>query len=254
MHRVIPFLTMQNADLIKTKLFSNPKYVGDPINAVKIFNEKRVDELFVCDIGCNIYGYKPNFDLIQKIANECRMPLGYAGGISSTNDVDRLIEIGVEKVGIGNAAEINPDIISDAAKNVGSQSVLAIVNLTNSGFKKKISIYQRYKSLMKNYNFIEYIQLLQRKGAGEIVINFANRDGTGIGLDIETISEIYNAIDIPITIVGGVGAFEHIQFALNKFPCIGIGVGKHFIFHGKYDAVLIKYLSTEEKELLNKET
>ena len=243
--RVIPCLLIHNKGLVKTVNFTNPKYVGDPINAVKIFNEKEVDEILILDIDATVNGMEPNYSLIEKLALECRMPLCYGGGINSVEQASKIIELGVEKVALSSAIIQNTLLISSIANTIGSQSVVAVIDVkkktfggytvfTNNG-KKKID-----KDLVKLLNQIEEC------GAGEIVINSIDNDGVMKGYDLNLIKKVREAVSIPITTLGGAGSKEHIFELVNRFKIIGAAAGSLFVFKGVYKAVLINYFTQAE--------
>ena len=250
--RIIPCLLISNSGLVKTVKFKNPKYVGDPINAVKIFNEKQADELIVLDIDATKKSLKPNFNLIKKLAAECRMPLCYGGGISTIEEGVMLVDIGVEKVAISSTAMEKPSFVRDLAMAVGSQSVVVVIDI----FKQKKFFSKTYQVRIHNGKKIlqdELFSLIKKfedLGAGEIVFNSINRDGTMDGYDLELIKKIKNMVKIPVTFLGGAGSLDHIKQLFNEFGIVGASAGSLFVFKGKYKAVLINYPSKEKKKKL----
>lgn len=249
--RVIPCLLIQNNGLVKTINFSQPKYVGDPINAVRIFNEKQVDEIIILDIDASLHKKEPNYSLIKTLAAECRMPLCYGGGVKSPEQIEKIINLGVEKVAISSAAVSNQELIKQAAKLVGSQSIVVVMDVKRSRWGK-----QQYELKVFNgrestkVSPIDFAKYMEQLGAGEIVINSIDADGTMNGYDFELISSIRQAVQLPITALGGAGCFQDIVDLVEKFGVIGAGAGSLFVFKGVYRAVLINYPEKEEKNKL----
>jgi cyclase len=250
--RVIPCLLMYDNALVKTVGFKDPKYVGDPINAIKIFNEKEADELIVLDIGATSKSTKPNFNLIKKLAAECRMPLCYGGGITSSNQAIQLVDMGVEKVAISSAAISKPSMVKEFVSAVGSQSIVVIIDV----FKNKKIFSTNYEVRTHNGNnlckdnIFSLIKIFQDLGVGEIVINSIDRDGLMQGYDLELVSKIKPISTIPFTFLGGAGSLEHIKELFDNFGIVGASAGSLFVFKGKYRAVLINYPSKEIKDKL----
>jgi cyclase len=247
--RIIPCLLIYKGALVKTQFFKNPKYVGDPINAVKIFNEKEVDEIIILDIGATTYSKEPDFSLIGKIAAECRMPLCYGGGISSVNQVTQLIDMGVEKVAISAAAIAKPSLIEELIKKVGGQSVSIVLD-----FYKENSSSNNYKLCTHNAkNFYEqdpffFFNIFQNLGVGEIIINSVERDGLMEGYDLDLVSRLKSQAKVPLTFLGGAGSLKHIEELVTNYGTVGAAAGSLFVFKGKYRAVLINYPSFEQKK------
>lgn len=248
--RIIPVLLIHKGGLIKTVQFKNPKYVGDPINAVKIFNEKEADEIMVIDIDATTTNREPNYGLIEKIAVECRMPLCYGGGIKSLGQAKKILALGVEKISISSAAIFNNNLLSEIANEAGSQSVVCVLDVK----KSFLGGYQIYINNGKKKVGIDLISFLKNQlsalKCGELVINSIDNDGTMKGYDLDLIEKVKNLLSIPLTVVGGAGKMEDLGTLMNKFGAIGIGAGSLFVFKGKYRAVLINYPSMEEKERL----
>lgn len=247
--RIIPCLLVHDKGLVKTVKFSDPKYVGDPINAVRIFNEKEVDELIVLDIDATVENREPDYKMIENLASECRMPLCYGGGIKTVEQAEKIFSLGVEKIAISSAAIENPELIQEIAERVGSQSMVVVLDV-------KKSFFGGYEVLTHNgkkktgINPVKYLQTLQKLGIGEIVINSIDNDGVMKGYDMNIIEEIHNVAKVPLTAIGGASCLEDIGKLINKFGIIGIAAGSLFVFKGKYKAVLINYPSHEDKEKL----
>jgi len=249
--RIIPSLLIQNNGLVKTINFKNPKYVGDPINAVKIFNEKEVDELSIFDIDATVKGLEPNFSLIERIVNQSRMPICYGGGVKTVEQAQRIFGLGVEKIALSSSAIQNPKLITQIAHRVGAQSVIVVLDIK----KKLFGGYEVYTHNGKNatginpFKFIEEAQLL---GAGEIVINSIDQDGVMKGFDMSLIDKAREKSSLPMTVLGGAGNLEDIKKVIDKHKIIGVAAGSLFVFKGKYKAVLINYPNKSEKDLLLK--
>lgn len=247
--RIIPCLLIYKGALVKTQFFKNPKYVGDPINAVKIFNEKEVDEIIILDIGATTHSKEPDFSLIRKIAAECRMPLCYGGGVTSVNQVTQLIDLGVEKVAISAAAIAKPSLIEELIKKVGGQSVVIVLD-----FYKDNRSLNNYKLCSHNAkNFYEqdpffFFNTFQNLGVGEIIINSVERDGSMEGYDLDLVKKLKSQCKVPLTFLGGAGSLKHIAELVTNYGIVGAAAGSLFIFKGKYKAVLINYPSFEQKK------
>lgn len=243
--RVIPCLLLKNDGLVKSVKFNNPTYVGDPINAVKIFNDKEVDELLFIDIDASKNGKEPNFSLISRISCEAFMPFGYGGGITHIDHVKKLTRLGVEKVSLNAFAQKNPDFITQASEIAGSQSVVASVDVK----KDLLGRYRVYDYIRKKttaFDPVEYAMLMEQKGAGEILLNSVDRDGTFSGYDTELIKKVAKAVRVPVVALGGAGNIQHFKQAVEN-GASAVAAGSFFIFYGPHRAVLITY--PEKKEL-----
>ncbi len=249
--RIIPSLLIQDNGLVKTVNFKNPKYVGDPINAVKIFNEKEVDELAIFNIDATVKGLEPNYSLIERIANQSRMPLCYGGGVKTVEQAQRIFGLWIEKIALSSSVMQNPKLITQIADRVGAQSVIVVLDVK----KKLLGGYEVYTHNGKNatginpFKFIEEAQLL---GAGEIVINSIDQDGVMKGFDMSLIDKARERSSLPMTVLGGAGNLEDIKKVIDKHKIIGVAAGSLFVFKGKYKAVLINYPNKSEKDLLFK--
>ncbi|MFG6611619.1 AglZ/HisF2 family acetamidino modification protein [Sulfitobacter sp. 1A12057] len=248
--RLIPCLLVHKNGLVKTVKFSDPKYVGDPINAVRIFNEKQVDELMVLDIDATVQGCEPNFDLISKLSTECRMPLSYGGGVQSVEQIERIIGLGVEKVAMSAQAIANPDIIGRAAERVGSQSLVVVVDIRHTGWRRRSEVVTHNATRRTGMSPEDAIRLIEEHGAGEIVINNVDRDGTMEGYDLALIERLCAKTTLPVTVLGGAGQLDDIAELWQAEGLVGAACGSLFVFKGRYRAVLINYPNTEEKTRL----
>lgn len=246
--RIIPCLLLHNRGLVKTHQFTDPTYVGDPLNAVRIFNEKEVDELLILDIDATVQDLEPNYELIAQVAAECRMPLAYGGGIKSVEQVERIIALGVEKVAISSAAILSPELVTKAASKVGSQSIAVVVDVRSN--RGSYRVFTNNGKVQVPQNPVELAKLFTDAGAGEFVINNIERDGMGNGYDLALVAMIREACNLPITILGGAGSLDDISSLFNKYPIIGAAAGSLFVFKGKYRAVLINYPNRTTKDSL----
>jgi cyclase len=242
--RIIPCLLLHDKGLVKTVKFGSPKYLGDPINAVKIFNEKEVDELIVLDIDATVRKQEPDYALIEKLAVESRMPLCYGGGIKSLEQARRVIGLGVEKIALSSAAIESPDLVKRIAESVGRQSVVVVLDVKRTWLGNRVSTHNGTKN--SGHSPVELAKKMEAAGAGEIVVNSVDRDGTMTGYDFELIRTIREAVDVPITALGGAGTLEHMRQLIEAHPIIGAAAGSLFVFKGIYKAVLINYPSREE--------
>lgn len=247
--RVIPCLLVHDKGLVKTVQFKDPKYVGDPINAVRIFNEKESDELMVIDIDATRDNREPDYKMIEHLAAECRMPLCYGGGVKTAEQAQRIFSLGVEKIAISSAAIHTPELVSEMADRVGSQSVVVVVDVK----KKLLGGYEMYthngkKSTGKNP--FEFVAKMESLGAGEIVVNSIDQDGVMKGYDLALIEKIRQSISLPLTVLGGAGSLQDIGNLINKYGIIGAAAGSLFVFKGVYKAVLINYPNWNEKDKL----
>lgn len=248
--RLIPCLLVHNGGLVKTLNFANPKYVGDPINAVRIYNEKEVDELVVLDIDATVKGAEPDYQLISHLASECRMPLCYGGGIRTVAQIEKIISLGVEKVAVSSAAVGNPALISDAASRVGSQSVVVVIDVKKTGLLRRYEVVTHNASRRTGLNPIDFASQMAEFGAGEIVINSVDRDGEMKGYDLDLIQNVRQAVRLPLTVLGGAGSLDDFKELISRYGIIGAAAGSLFIFKGRYRAVLINYPNRAEKEAL----
>jgi cyclase len=238
--RIIPCLLVHKNGLVKTVRFNDKTYIGDPINTVKIFNEKEVDELLVLDIDATVIGREPNYNLIEKLANESRMPLCYGGGIKTPQQATRIFNLGVEKIALSSIAIKEPDIVSDLVDMVGSQSVVAVIDVKKNFFGKyEIVTHNGTKSA--GVDLYKTINSLIERGVGELVINSVDNDGVMSGYDFKLIDKIYESIKVPLTILGGAGSIDDVLEAVRRYKIIGVSAGSIFVFKGKYKAVLISY-------------
>ncbi|PKM19383.1 MAG: imidazole glycerol phosphate synthase subunit HisF [Gammaproteobacteria bacterium HGW-Gammaproteobacteria-15] len=238
--RVIPCLLLREGGIVKTKRFRNPRYIGDPINVVKILNEKEVDELIFLDIDASPDRKEPDYELIKTITNECFMPFSYGGGIKTIEQAGKLFNLGVEKVIIGSSIIYSRNLISEIANQYGSQSVVATINIKRDLFNRA-RLYNPANRKSLNVDLCGFCELLVSAGAGEIFLNFVDRDGMRSGYDREIISLLSRIVSVPITVCGGAGCLEDMQIAVKEFGASAVAAGSLFVYHGKRDAVLVNY-------------
>lgn len=237
--RVIPCLLLSGSGLVKTVRFKNAKYIGDPINAVKIFNDKEVDELIILDIAAGKSGKGPNYDLISKIAEECFMPLAYGGGVQNLDAARKILALGIEKIIFNTAAHENPSLILESVAEFGSQAVVISVDVKRNFFGKYEVCIKGGRSRTKT-DPIVYVKRMQELGAGEIFLNAIDRDGCMNGYDLELIEKVSSAVDVPVIACGGAGSLKDIVNAANV-GVNAVAAGSMFVYHGPHNAVLITY-------------
>lgn len=250
--RIIPCLLVRGGGLVKTRRFGDDKYVGDPINAVRIFNEKEVDELIVVDIDATVEGREPDYAMIEHLAAECRMPLCYGGGVTSAEQAKRIMGLGVEKVSLSAAAIARPALIGEIAAQVGNQSVVVVLDV-----KKKLL--GGYRAFTRNGRIdakispVDFAREAEALGAGEIVLNAIDHDGMMDGYDLAIAAQVRAATRLPMTLLGGAGSLTHMQEAVQQLGTIGLAAGSFFVFKGQYRAVLISYPGHAERAALQQQ-
>lgn len=245
--RIIPCLLIHKGGLVKTVGFKNHKYVGDPINAVKIFNEKESDELVVLDIDATVNGVEPDYSAIAHIAAECRMPLCYGGGVRTAAQAKRIIGLGVEKVAISAAVVERPDLIMEIAEEVGRQSVVIVLDVRQKRFGG-YELRTHNGSRAHKLDPIGFAQEAVQRGAGEIVVNSIDFDGTMRGYDLKLARRMRDALKVPVTFLGGAGSLADIEALIREVGIVGAAAGSLFVFKGAYRAVLINYPNSDIKE------
>ena len=243
--RVIPCLLLRNQGLVKTVKFKDPKYVGDPINAVKIFNDKEVDELLFLDITATNERKRPSLKVIAEIASECFMPLAYGGGIRTMDDIREIFAVGVEKVCINSFAVEDPSFIKKAADIFGNQSIVVSLDVKKN-LLGKYEIYTHSGTKNAKMDPVSFAVQMEQMGAGEIFLNSIDRDGTMQGYDVDLIRRVTSAVRVPVIASGGAGTIEHFREAVQQGGASAVSAGSVFVFHGKHRAVLISYPSQDE--------
>lgn len=248
--RIIPFLLVHEGGLVKTVGFKDPKYVGDPINAVKIFNEKEADELVVVDMDATVKGVEPDYKAIEHMALECRMPLCYGGGLTSVEQAKRIIGLGVEKVSISSAAVARPGLVSEIAEEVGRQSVVVVIDAKKKMLGRGWDVVTHNAGKSARLDALDFAARVAELGAGEIVMNSVDLDGKMTGYDLDLARRLRERVNIPMTMLGGAGRLEHLSDLFAACGVVGAAAGSLFVFKGQYRAVLINYPPPAEKEPL----
>ena len=247
-HRVIPCLLVHNGGLVKTQKFANPKYVGDPINAIRIFNDKEVDELVVLDISASKEKREPNYELIEQLASECFMPLCYGGGIRTIEQARTLFGLGLEKIVVQSAALEDLTLLTKIAEQFGSQSVVISVDTKKNWFGKH-SLFMSASGKITSRRWQDYVKQAVAAGAGEVMLNAVDRDGLMQGMDIELIKDASANVPVPLIAIGGVGCLADIKAAIEA-GASAVAAGAFFVYQGPHRAVLITYPNYQELEHL----
>ena len=243
--RIIPCLLLRNNGLVKTVKFKESTYIGDPINTVKIFNEKEVDEIFFLDIDATKTNKEPPYELIRNIASECFMPFAYGGGIQSIRQIEKIIKSGAEKIIINSQAFLQKNFIKEAVHQFGSSTIAVSIDVKKE-FLKGNTVYIKGGSHSTGKSPVEYVKEIENYGAGEILINSIDRDGVMEGYDIELIKSVTQSIRIPVIACGGAGKLSDFRSAIEEGGAAAVAAGSFFVFHGKRRAVLITYPSYSE--------
>lgn len=243
--RIIPTLLIDDRDLIKTIKFDKRTYLGDPVNAVKIFNRKGIDELSILDIGASRYNREPDFEILKDIASEAFMPLSYGGGIKTIDQIHELLAIGYEKVVINTELVRNPDLITQAAEQFGSQSIVASIDVKKVKGRYKCCIVDGTEAV--DSSPVDMAKKAEALGAGEIIINSVDRDGLMHGYDIELVRSVVDAVDVPVIAIGGAGGIYDLKKVIHEGHAHAAAGGSMFVYYGKLKAVLIT--APSEKEL-----
>lgn len=245
--RVMPCLLFYNKGLYKTVKFKNPSYVGDPINAIKIFNEKEVDELIFLDITASMEHREPDYKVISNIATECFMPLCYGGGITKFDQVKRIMEIGVEKVSLNHSAIENPQLITEAARAFGSQAIIVSIDVKKN-FWGKYDVMKNRGTKSIGENPVAFAKRMEELGAGEILLTSIDREGTWDGFDIELIKQITSVVNIPVIASGGAGNLRHLEEAEKAAKASALALGSMVVYQKKGMGVLINFPKRQELE------
>lgn len=244
--RIIPILTIDQRKLVKTVKFKKPNYIGDPVNAIKIFNDKMVDEIVVLDITASAQGREPNYDLIYEMASECFSPLGYGGGITKFEQAQRLFSLGVEKVILNTCLKTNPGLIQQIADTYGSQSVVVSLDVKKKLFGGKKP---HFKSATESVStsVTAFAQEMEAAGAGEIVLNNVDADGTFDGYDKVLINEVAKQVAIPVVAAGGASSFEEMFSIIEETDVSAAAGGSVFVYKGNNtNSILISYPTPED--------
>ena len=240
--RIIPILLLRNRKLVKTVRFRDPRYVGDPINAVRIFNDKEVDEIAIIQIDSNRYDVGPDFEHLREIASEAFMPLAFGGGILNETGAQNAFAAGAEKIILNAAAYENPGLIKTLSNRYGAQSVVVSLDVTKS-FWRGMAPCTRSASRTMRSTPVEAAKRFEELGAGEILLHDTTREGTRIGMNLPLISQIAAAVTIPVIALGGARSVDDLGEAVRVGHAAAAGAGSLFVFHGPHQAVLIQYPS-----------
>lgn len=248
--RVIPCLLVRGNGLVKTRKFKDAVYVGDPVNAVRIFSDKEADEIVILDIDASREGREPNYELIAEMAGEAFMPVAYGGGVRSLEQIRRLIRSGVEKVVINTLATESADTIRAAVDVFGSQAIVGAVDVRRKLFGG-YAVMAKSATVETKLNLQQHIQSLVQAGVGELLINDVERDGAMTGYDLALVRSVAQA-PVPVVVCGGAGTIEHLRQAVHEGGASAVAAGSMFVFHGKHRAVLINYPKAVELEAIFK--
>ena len=245
--RVIPCLLLKGSGFYKTIKFKKPTYLGDPINILRIFNEKEVDEIMILDIGATPSNKGPNMAFLNDLASECFMPLGYGGGVTTIDQMRMLFQLGFEKVTLNTAAVEKPELVSEAAKRFGSQSIVVSIDVKN-GMLGGYEVMTRCGAEKTGYNPADFAREMEQRGAGEILLNSIDRDGTMHGYDLALLKMVSAVVSVPLVACGGAGSVAHLREAIEQGGASAVAAGSFFVFQGKHRAVLINVPSPAELE------
>lgn len=246
--RVMPCLLLRDGALVKTTRFRDSNYIGDPINAVRIYNEKEVDEIIFLDITATAEGREPSFEVIEEIASECFMPFAYGGGVRTMEAARRLFSLGIEKICLNSYANETPTFVTRVAEHYGRQAVVASIDVRKQRFGNKYRVYTHAGQKNTGIDPVEYARKMEKLGAGEILLTSIDRDGTMQGYDIDLIKAVSSAVRIPVIASGGAGKIEHFGEAVNKGGASAVAAGSMFVYFGRNRAVLINFPTRKQIE------
>lgn len=243
--RVIPALLLKGQGLVKTVKFRDPKYLGDPINIVRIFNDKEVDELIFLDITATNENRRPPFEMLSNITSECFMPLGYGGGIRSMDDVKTLLSLGIEKVILNTIAVEKPDFVTEVANYAGSQAVVVSMDV-KKGFLGKYEVVTHSGKTGVGLDPVSHALEMEKRGVGELFVNAIDHDGMMQGYNLDLVRRVAEAVNVPVVACGGAGNTQHLAEAIQQGGASAAAAGSMFVFQGPLRGVLISYPSQEE--------
>lgn len=238
--RIIPVLLLKDDGLIKTTRFKDPVYIGDPLNIVKIFNDKEVDEIVLLDIMATRYKRKPSIDRIFEIASECFMPFAYGGGVSELGEIKEILQSGAEKVVINSSAFLNPELITEASRQFGSQSIVVSIDVKKNMFGR-YDVFIEGGTRNTKTDPVKFAVEMERRGAGEIFLNSIDKDGTCTGYDIFLIKQVARAVEVPVIACGGARNVDDFKEAVNIAGASAVSAGSMFVFQGPHKAVLVSF-------------
>tara|TARA_B110000495_G_C23040504_1_gene623765 strand:+ start:4067 stop:4813 length:747 start_codon:yes stop_codon:yes gene_type:complete len=244
---VIPVLLLKGKGLYKTVKFKNPKYIGDPINSVRIFNEKEVDELVFLDIGASSKSMNPDYCLLGDIASEAFMPMAYGGGLKTIEQIRKIFSIGFEKVILNTVNYSDYELIKSSVSEFGSQSIVGCLDVKRSVFNR-YDLFSTNGSIKQNLTIMEHLTRMVDSGVGEILINSIDKDGTMSGYDLKLIKKVTDAVKVPVIACGGASCVNDFKLAVSDANASAVAAGSMFVFMGPHRAVLINY--PERKELI----
>lgn len=242
--RVIPVLLLENGGLVKTVRFKNPQYIGDPINAIRIFNDKEADEIVFLDISADRHEREPDLGMLSEIVSEAFMPFAYGGGVRRVDQIEKIYRAGVEKVVINRAAALDPEFVKSAASVAGSSGIVVSMDVKTNWLGKRSVFINNGKTNLK-IPPLDYARLMEEKGAGELLVNSIDLDGTMKGYDLPVISSIAGAVGIPVVPVGGAGSMRHLRQAVDA-GASAVAAGSMFVFHGRQKGVLLTYPGSKD--------
>lgn len=243
--RIIPCLLLDGQGLVKTRRFKDPTYVGDPINAIKLFNDKQVDELIFLDIMASREGKEPNYGLLEKLASECFMPLSYGGGVRTAAQARRIVSLGIEKVALNAAALENPGTISAISEELGASSTVVSIDIRRDWFGR-YRVFDSMRRKMTKLDPLHHVKTLVNAGAGELLINDVDADGMQKGYDQNLIKSVCQTVNVPVIACGGAGSLSDMRAAIQDGGASAAAAGSLFVFKGPHRAVLINYPSQEQ--------
>ncbi len=244
--RYIPVLLLKDGGLYKTRKFGKETYLGDPVNTIKIFNDKLVDELVFLDIAAARRRSEPNIEMLKEIAGECFMPLAYGGGITSVDQVREILAIGFEKIVVNSAAWTDPDLVPTLARVFGSSTVVGSIDVKKNWMgREKVYIHGGSKAIVMGV--VEWARELEQRGVGEIMINSIDRDGEMTGYDLDLIKRVADAVSVPVIAAGGARDRDDLKAAVTDAGASAAAAGAMFVFQGKHRAVLISYPGSKER-------
>ena len=245
--RIIPVLLLKENFLVKSVKFKKHSYIGDPLNAVKLFNDLKADELVFLDINASKNGTVVSFNLIKEIGEEANMPFSVGGGINSLTQIENLIKAGAERVIVGNEAVVNPEFINSASKVFGSSTITVCIDVKKNIFGKEL-IYSLNGRIAHKYSVVDFAKLMQQNGVGELIIQSIDKDGMMTGYDKELVKKISDVVTVPVVALGGAGNYNHLKDMYSFCKVRGIGSGSAFIYQSDMKGVLINYPTSKEKQ------